>query len=305
MTTCAGILAHVPRFLQPVLGPLLCLRIRRLERRTSRKLKPIIEERLTRIEDQTNSNPEDRLQMMLCYARDNVPQELNVRDITGRLINANFGAMHQTSIAVTNTILNMASSDAEFDTIATLRKEIIAVMGNHGSWTRQAVAQMVSTDSVIKETLRLHSFSSHIPRRVTAKDGVTTPDGVHLPQDTMISILQRAPSLDATHFSNPTKYDPFRFSRRARSERTFFPPSLVDISDTNRSFGLGKHACPGRFLVDFELKMIVAYLLLNYDVRLAEEHSGVRPPPVCMFGAAFPPGNAKIEIKRRLNSWPS
>ncbi|KAJ7213645.1 hypothetical protein B0H12DRAFT_1033006, partial [Mycena haematopus] len=42
------------------------------------------------------------------------------------------------------------------------------------------------------------------------------------------------------------------------------------------SFGLGKHACPGRFFAVTELKLMLACIYQNYDIKL--EHGGVRPP---------------------------
>ena len=45
------------------------------------------------------------------------------------------------------------------------------------------------------------------------------------------------------------------------------------------SFGLGIHACPGRFFAGQELKLAMAYLIRNYDIKLADEAAG-RPANV-------------------------
>jgi len=38
------------------------------------------------------------------------------------------------------------------------------------------------------------------------------------------------------------------------------------MTDRNHlHFGYGKHACPGRFFASYELKMVLAELLLNYE----------------------------------------
>lgn len=36
------------------------------------------------------------------------------------------------------------------------------------------------------------------------------------------------------------------------------------------SFGFGRHACPGRFFACNEIKLIVAQLLLEYDVKMPD-----------------------------------
>jgi ent-kaurene oxidase len=42
------------------------------------------------------------------------------------------------------------------------------------------------------------------------------------------------------------------------------------VSDDCINFGAGSHACPGRFFASNEIKLIVAELLMNYDMRFAE-----------------------------------
>lgn len=309
MLICSGIINHLPRTLRPVLAPIICIPIRLLEHRMARKLSLVINSRLNRMSSQPNEETElrthDRLQMMLEHARKQDPTQFNVRDMTKRLIMVNFGAMHQTSIAFTNLVLNVVSSDAKYDTIRTLRKELEDVLRRHGGrWTKMGAAEMVHTDSTIRETLRLHGSNGFVPRSVTAVDGIVTEDGVHLPRGTIIAALQRAPHLDPENFPDPHEYDPFRFSRRpaTTTERPgkTSSNSLVDISlSSHMAFGFGKHACPGRFLVDIELKMLLAHLLMHYDLRLDPEHGELRPPPINRLGTYMPPSNAYIQTRKR------
>lgn len=65
-------------------------------------------------------------------------------------------------------------------------------------------------------------------------------------------------------------------------------------------FGYGRHAYPGRFLVDFELKMIVAYILKHYDLEFPPEYKGKRPPNGQAAELTIPPPNVKIRVKRRV-----
>jgi len=48
---------------------------------------------------------------------------------------------------------------------------------------------------------------------------------------------------------------------------------FVSVSPSSLTFGLGRHACPGRFFAANEIKMICAVLLMNYDVALPEGES--------------------------------
>lgn len=68
---------------------------------------------------------------------------------------------------------------------------------------------------------------------------------------------------------------------------------MVTTSDIHLAFGHGRHACPGRFFVAHELKLIGAALLLDYDIKAIEE----RPKAQWMGATIIPPLDACIEIR--------
>lgn len=56
----------------------------------------------------------------------------------------------------------------------------------------------------------------------------------------------------------------------------------MTTSDEHFAFGHGRHACPGRFFVACELKLIMAHLLRNYDMRrIAARVEMRRRRPAC------------------------
>ena len=87
---------------------------------------------------------------MMRYAQRERPAELTLEDMTKRLCVANFGSMHQTSIAVTNMIFNILGSDSEYNTILVLRDEVFKVIGDAdgSTWTKANIAKIVRADSV-------------------------------------------------------------------------------------------------------------------------------------------------------------
>ncbi|KAI0967433.1 cytochrome P450 [Xylaria arbuscula] len=72
---------------------------------------------------------------------------------------------------------------------------------------------------------------------------------------------------------------------------------FTSIGDTSQNFGLGKHACPGRFFAAQEIKLILAYLLLNYDIKLREGEA--RPKPVVFMMTKSPSQTAEVLFRRR------
>ena len=245
--------------------------------------------------------PRDIIQMMLRYAVRERPDEArNLGDITRRLALSNFGTMHQSVVTLHNMMLNILSSDAEFDTVAMLRAELTSAPED-APWTRARVASLTRADSAARETLRLHSFIGRtVQRLIVAPDGLTTPDGVHLPQGAMVSILAHQAQTDPDAIgADADKYDPFRFSRAREAATAAANASFVSTGADFLPWSHGRHACPGRFLVDFELKMILAYALANYDLALPESYGGKRPENTWFSGFGIPPLDAKIRVRRR------
>jgi len=262
------------------------------------------------IEEQEESKkpdgPLDQLTRMLRFARDKRPHEYGDLDsIARRIAAANFGSTHQASIQVTHLLLDILGSDAEHNTIAVLRDEMNKVLCSDGNptWTKAKVAKMVKADSAARETLRLHTFGGRsIMRKVVAPGGakVDGHDGLVLPQGTYFSFLSRGAHVDGETYEDPLKYDPFRFSRvRERSNDATL--SFVTTSLDLAAFGHGKHACPGRFIVDFEMKMFIAYILLDYDVEFPSEYGGKRPENVWVTEAQFPPPGVRMRFRRKEN----
>lgn len=320
--TAAGVGA-VPTILRPILGPLMSIPLRYVVYRLQSIFQPLLQQRLQSLSSPKSEDPQDHLQMMLRYARTERPLELNLRDMTHRLAMANFGSFHQTSIMATNLILNILESDAEYNTIALLREEAERCLkASGGVWTKATAAQMVRADSVNRETMRINAFGNRSLIRKVMVDDLTTEDGILLPKGAMVSVLAHPAQCDGDVYDEPLKFDPFRFSRvregasEARTENgaekatpspvpTTNPTptagnlTVVSTGPQNLIFGHGRHACPGRFLLDFELKMILSYLFANYDVELPVEYGGKRPSSEWVAEAMMPPSAARIRIRRR------
>lgn len=318
MLDLAGAMATHRKALRPFLGPWASRPMNGKLRDLEKGFEPLHKERLNLISQLDTEKdapvPQDLIQMMLQYAVKERPQEAhNLGDMTKRLAVSNFGTMHQTIITLHNIFLNVLDSDAEFDTMAVLRDEVKRVLGGDDddttskNWTRAKVSAMTRADSANRETMRVNSFIGRtVQRLIVAKEGLVTEDGIRLPQGTMVSILAHPSQTDKEAFVDPLKYDPFRFSRQreAAADPSTGRPGLNNLSFASTSadylpFSHGRHACPGRFLVDFEMKMILAYAVMNYDMEFPESYGGKRPPLSWFAGFGIPPLEAKIRVRRK------
>lgn len=323
-----GITLLTPKPLQPIIGQFVSRRAKARFAKLSQMIRAEYQNRLAmlqyprgdpRIE---SKEPNDYFQIMLRFAQRERPQDLSSLDtMTRRLFLANFGSMHRTSFQTANMLLNIIDSDAKYKTIAMLREEISRVLtqaGTHAndmaSWNRAKLGQLLRADSVARETMRLNSFDNRGSVRKVLADGIVTEDGLPLPRGTVLSFLGHPAQVDKDVYGDAHEYDPFRFSRpheammapaegEARKNTASAPglgaQSFVTTSPYHLPFGHGRTACPGRFLVDLELKMIVAYAVTRYDLEFPAEYGGKRPRPVWLCESMVPPTGAKIRVKRR------
>ncbi|KAG7096044.1 hypothetical protein E1B28_006725 [Marasmius oreades] len=72
---------------------------------------------------------------------------------------------------------------------------------------------------------------------------------------------------------------------------------MTSTSESFLAFGGGRHLCPGRFFAAMELKMFMAYLVLNYDVKMPRD--GVRPADEWLGPMSGPATRAHVLFRKR------
>ncbi|KAK0611433.1 putative cytochrome P450 [Immersiella caudata] len=211
--------------------------------------------------------PNDFLQWSIEQARGLAdPTQAEPYILSRRLSIVNFASIHTTSLTLMHVLVDL-TRDPTY--ISTLREEITAALDAHGGrWTKATLADMTKLDSAIRESQRLNNGNFYtVIRKIIAKDGLTTPSGIHLPYGTIVGGPGYAIHHDSAIYSDPDEYRPFRFSDMAESlgdgKRTKL--SLVNTGVDYQVFGHGRLACPGRFYASAKLKILLGHLLLHYD----------------------------------------
>ncbi|KAK4166398.1 Ent-kaurene oxidase [Cladorrhinum sp. PSN259] len=307
------ILMMVPSIFHPIVGPLVSLSNRLHWRRSYAVAQATIEKRLHDMMSLDDYEPpEDMLTWLIRQAKvDNLTHELEPVKLSKRLLPVQFAAIHTTVITAHNLILDLLSSDPSQQYLDAIREETSRVFREaNGNWTKTSLTSLHRTDSAIKESMRLSHFATSLThRKVIAPEGVTNNiEGWHAPYGASLMLDLANTHHDEELYPNPDTYDAFRFSRireeyEAREGKwqgsdeamRIMRLGMATTSDSYLPFSHGRHACPGRFFVAHGIKMILAYMLHNFEMKPLKE----RPKPMWLGGTIIPPVQAQIEIRRR------
>ncbi|KAI0721404.1 cytochrome P450 [Cerioporus squamosus] len=237
--------------------------------------------------------PNDLLQSYIDEA-----SERNVSDrrVAEKLFLTNFASIHTSSTSMANVLCDLAAFP-EF--IAPLRAEVEEVIAAEG-WTKAAIDKMWKVDSLLRESQRLHTVVPLALTRMTIRD-MTLVDGTFVPKGTLIAVASSPAHRDEKLYPDADVFDPFRFSRACEETGVSAAQAFTHTSAKWLAFGHGKHACPGRFFAADELKGLIAYIVLNYDIK-ADDIDGAsgrsaRSPAFGSTGTAITSG--KIMVRKR------
>ncbi|GAB7355372.1 hypothetical protein MBLNU459_g5896t1 [Dothideomycetes sp. NU459] len=312
------LLGFVPRVLMPIFGPLITLPNRYHYWQSAKFTKPLIDQRkadmdrAARDPDFEWEEPNDYISWHLRLAQaENKTIEQDTDMVSRFLMPINFAAIHTTVFTITNTLFDLLSSDPALGYFDGIRDEVERVYAEEkGVWSKASLARLHRADSAIRESMRVSNFMTRgVLRMVVTPHGIVNPDeGWTARQNTLIGTDIHSVHHDPDIYPDPNTYDAFRFSR----PREQFRPTgderldqaeslrlkqtgLITTGETFLPFGHGRHACPGRFFVSHELKMLLAYMVMNYDVQ----HIPSRPQNVWFGQTVVPPQKATIRVRRR------
>ncbi|KAF8186872.1 cytochrome P450 [Mycena galopus ATCC 62051] len=264
-------------------------------RAAMKHLAPILQYRIE-MDDKYGPNwpdferPNDMISWLLDEARGH-PKRRTVRTMTRTVLNVNFGALHTTTQGLLHALYTLA---ANLQYVQPLREEIESVLRSEG-WTKAAMGKLVKLDSFLKESFRFVPGGAVSVLREVLKD-FTFSDGTTVPAGTLIGIPLLSEHHDEANYPNAGVFDPFRFSRMREQEGEGTRHQMVTPTPEFLSFGLGRHACPGRFFAVNEQKLILAHIIMTYDFKLKD---GVRPEDewIAMVGSAN--STAEVMFRKR------
>ncbi|GFN17292.1 hypothetical protein AtubIFM55763_004265 [Aspergillus tubingensis] len=289
-------LRFFPRFLRPLVAPLLPSYHHLWQNvATSRRIVgEIVRERreIEAAKPAGYAKPADILQWMMDAA---TGQEAEPEDLAQRMLILSVTSIHTTTLTMTQAIYDLC---AHPEYLAPLRAEVVDVLHAEGGWGKLTVNHLRKMDSLLKESQRFNpvfllTFNRILPKSITLSNGVSIPVGsrIAVPSNAMLNDPSRVPG------DGSTSFDAFRYSRLREEPENAQRHLFVMTDHNNLAFGYGKFACPGRFYAANEMKMMLAHMLICYDMRFPDGCG--RPRNFTIDSDMYPDPATRLLIRKR------
>ncbi|KAJ1301083.1 hypothetical protein OPQ81_003501 [Rhizoctonia solani] len=171
------------------------------------------------------------------------------------------GGVHSTVTTMSNFIAAMMLHPR---VARKAREEIDRVVGVDRLPTISDRADLPYLECVLSETLRWHPAAAmEVPHRVRREDEYR---GYRIPANSTIRYNMYAITRDERMFPDPEKFIPERF------EKSISGPSPLEPRDF--MFGVGRRVCPGKFVVDAALFLLMANMIATMDINKPRDVKG-------------------------------
>lgn len=317
----SGLLLNLfPKFLKRAAGVGLTIPIRIFYSQCSKHLRPIFEE-LTRTQSAGINECTSSARLFSSWLVSNSAKlpidslERTPDYLCRRIMALNFAAIHTSTLTTCNLILDVFSNtkNAKNNCATSLLDECLASSNRwKTTWNRARLNQMLRLDSALRESLRLWGITAKaLSRKVIAPRGAMLPNGQWVPQGLIICISGWGLHHDERMYPQPLTFVPDRFMRSlddtehsAQVTRSTLTPekkikntgtAAAETDDHFATWGIGKHACLGRFFAVDLIKIILTYILINYEVEASAE----RPENLWIEYNVIPPPSATLPVRRR------
>ncbi|KAI1130920.1 cytochrome P450 [Nemania abortiva] len=284
------ILLPFPPFLRRYIAPMIPQRNRIFRQRAA--VRDVLFPRSE--EDATN----DELSVMRLFLDSG--KDMDPESITARLLLLTAAALHTSSMAITHAIFDLCAMPQYAEP---LRSEAQAALAqDDGQWKLSTIHRLRRLDSFLKESQRFnHSTFLGFDRKVISP--IELSDKTILQPGTTIAIPGGPMSLDPAYYDHARDFDAFRFYRPEEGDTASVntQQDYTGIEPGNLSWGNGRFTCPGRWYASAMIKLIMANLLLSYDISFPDGQN-TRPPNVKYDTERIPDFSQKIVLRRR-GSW--
>ncbi|KAH8884933.1 cytochrome P450 ClCP1 [Thozetella sp. PMI_491] len=149
--------------------------------------------------------------------------------------------------------------------LAKLQEEVRARFTSEDEITVNAAGQLPYMLACLDEAFRMYPpVAIGLPR--VAPSGGITVNGHFVPEDTHVAVHHYAAYHYSANWLKPFEYHPERFLGD--------PEFAADEREVLQPFHIGTRNCVGRHLAYAEMRLILARVVYNFDMKMAEESRG-------------------------------
>ncbi|CAD8161750.1 unnamed protein product [Paramecium octaurelia] len=173
-------------------------------------------------------------------------------EIVSQFITLFLAGTDTTGALVANSLL-FISENKQY--LQELRNEVNNVIGN-GEITPDNINQLVLVESFLKEVMRLKP-SVVYPIARKAKQDLQIKD-LHIKEGTILLLGNFLANINSQNYDNPLEFNPRRWVQQQ--------PIKQDNGFINIPFAAGGRNCIGQHMAMIEARIILAYIVRNYDI---------------------------------------
>lgn len=271
-----------PKFTHPLLARLLPSRYRL--KRSRQKAKSIITSLIAEYQEKSQAGFETE-DTLLAWMLDNATgAEAEPTEMTSRQLVLTLASIHTTALALSHAFYDLCAHPEYVDS---LREEIEEVTRKYqgADFIKHGLQRLVKLESFLVESQRFHPpvLSKYMHYRETQFDySAKTPpvspqrvamqpiklhDGTHIPKRTRVAFASAAILMDPAVTPDPDKFNGCRSYHKRQEPGEEHHHLWVQTDKEHLAFGHGKQACPGRHFAAAEIKVVLARIIKEYDIR--------------------------------------
>ncbi|KAG0046535.1 hypothetical protein BGZ83_008315 [Gryganskiella cystojenkinii] len=203
---------------------------------------------------------------------------LDLEDICGHLILLVLSGVHTTADASTNMLYYLAAFPECIDRLFEEQQEVLDTIQKEREQQRQV---LIAKSEPIPEELNPNEDRA-LSAAAIKRMNVTLSNGMVISKGVTAIINMKSVHQSPDQGEEVEKFRPWRFVGKSKT--------ATKIGSDFLPFGMGKHACPGRFLAIQELKTIGLIMVSRYSKIEIQDPSGTQKILRIRTGASYGTG---------------
>ncbi|KAI8054196.1 cytochrome P450 [Gilbertella persicaria] len=213
-------------------------------------------------------------QDVLAYLLERYPHEVDdayLESLTTIVLILIFVGVHTTSEALTYVMYCLVKypeyiQELRDEQLEVINEELGQVTQDDVVYTPGVYRRMMKLDSFIRECLRTRMVGIGLAHTNTSQHDVVLKSGAIVNPGREVFINMLDVHFDRENQSGQINIDTFDGFRFVGQDKL-----VTKAGHDNIAFGMGKHACPGRWFAIHQIKGIVSYFIRNYEMMATSE----------------------------------